>query len=1243
MAFEPPTALIHQLRAALRGGGGASFSGDAPPLPTVEVAVAAALEPSSPSPLRCDRCRGALLRGARSPRCVLCGAERRGDAAPHPIPFASSAACRWLLDSLGLDGSEPVILDTESSDSNKGKDTPKSGLVLSDLLDLELRWTSNTEEQVTETTKEVPTPSTYALNLSGVDLDSYFSEEKTETPSIGSISHIDKLTATNQSTYAESHTLSGSEDDLFENFQSSGKMISSLSTKDDESGPSSAAWEAEFQSANFETSNAETRAADFTPSGSISHDDLLTTRDQSPNTKSHAISGSISHDDQLITRDQSPKTKNHAISGSENFDLFENFQSSGSKISSLNTKDSESGRPSTGRVAEFHAAVSETLTAEPGPVHRTPSSGSISHNDQLKNTDQNLNMESHAFSASETFDPFENFQSTRTTLSSLNTKDGQSGRSSTGWEVEFQSATLAAESGPVDFLPSTGASYQDDRLETTDQSANTENHALYGSENFDLSASFQYSPTKIKSLNTKDSESGRSSTGWEMEFQSAAFDTSTAEPVQVDFGPSAVSISHNDQLATMDQSVRMESQEFSSSETFDTVVSSHSSGTKISSLNTKDSKSGRSSTGWEAEFQSATFETLAAESEPVDLMASTGSISHNDQLTNIEHSVNTESHASSGPETFDLFVNSQSSGTKLSSVNTKDSESGRSSTGWEAEFQSASPSNSQFVGAPSVEATISQEASDQNETNNKSASLEVGNDGGQSASSYCWIPDDLWPMNSMGLETDVITSIDENNSGELDKLSVDNNAVPFDMWPTSSNKEVDPIGKVYDTDDWQDFTSSAEAQGGSSNLQEQIEVSPSEPPLETKSGDLWPISSTNDSDSTKAINGDDDSFDEWHDFASSSQTAQSFTKPGDEKFGMYLEHPLETKSAGPTSSVKEVDNSNIINEDNDLFDDWQNFASSSQAHQSLTRPGDQNLDTSLKHPSGMQSTDTGPTSSIKELDNSKSLNEDNDPFDDWQDFASSSQGHQSLTESGGKNLGMYFKDPSETKSTGMDPTSSIKKSDNYELKNDDNDPFNWQDFFSSTKVHQNLAKQGGQSSGMLFKDPSVAQSSELGPTNSVKQLDHSEIINEENDLFDDWQDFTSSGQVAGCLSNSVREAEVPLHEKPSGSKFDDLQDMEFGGFMSSDSFSEAPDGKRSSSEDNIGSCSASRVNGRHEIDIDPFSTLWGAMDANHLSVSMPKPPKTDIEKLFSQMHDFSFMPKDDCPAPDKLQNLQSTS
>ncbi|KAL0916696.1 hypothetical protein M5K25_014225 [Dendrobium thyrsiflorum] len=191
MAPDYPSDLIQDIKIRLRQAAGVpSYDPDDPAVrsfPYVADAVAA-LDPTLPDYLRCKRCHGGLLRGFNSTLCIFCGAEQRGEDFARTISFNSTAGYRKFLQSLDLDDSEVVNLEAESKESSRGKDSPKVGVTLSNILDLKLRWPREREE--IDNRNSNAAPSQVALvSLSGVNLDNFFSDQKNEVSSRSSTSH----------------------------------------------------------------------------------------------------------------------------------------------------------------------------------------------------------------------------------------------------------------------------------------------------------------------------------------------------------------------------------------------------------------------------------------------------------------------------------------------------------------------------------------------------------------------------------------------------------------------------------------------------------------------------------------------------------------------------------------------------------------------------------------------------------------------------------------------------------------------------------------------------------------------------------------------------------------------------------------------------------------------------------------------------------------------------------------------
>ncbi|KAG8047621.1 hypothetical protein GUJ93_ZPchr0008g13041 [Zizania palustris] len=281
--MEIPTAAIHRLQSAVREAASAPTSSPPPPFPSVANAVAAfdsRTVPSASLGLRCVRCgaAGGLLRGAESAVCVYCGSSRREEFGG--IAFRDSVAYRWLLGSLGMDGSELVEFDNKSTDSSKTKEALKNDMVLSDLLDLKLTFLPENKETPGSTKSNEQPSSAYALNLSGVNLDSFFAERMENTTITTTPTQTRTVVQEKQSINNRSHNSSNLEmRTTSKGIYSTGMKTSSENTNQIEGTPEFANWDAGFQSASSESvikdskqfdlfnSNLTTKTANFPAPG----------------------------------------------------------------------------------------------------------------------------------------------------------------------------------------------------------------------------------------------------------------------------------------------------------------------------------------------------------------------------------------------------------------------------------------------------------------------------------------------------------------------------------------------------------------------------------------------------------------------------------------------------------------------------------------------------------------------------------------------------------------------------------------------------------------------------------------------------------------------------------------------------------------------------------------------------------------------------------------------------------------
>ncbi|CAK7349002.1 unnamed protein product [Dovyalis caffra] len=269
MASEIPYDEIRELQISLRKEAGLSSynleeNDWLPDLASLNDSSISDIDPSPPY-LRCKNCKGRLLRGVNSIICVFCGRLHNQDIPPDPIKFMSTIGSRWFLQSLLLDGSELVGTISETKELNRGQNTSQNEFPLSDLLDLEIRWPSESERSETRVSDKTPAQNLSTLNLVGFDLNNFFAEPKVD--SIPASSQV-QLPPNEQKDGMGNNAVQGHGNlSLFENVQPSETIGGS---NQDESGDRSSGWDAEFQSATSGTYHLESKSSDpFVGSSSV--------------------------------------------------------------------------------------------------------------------------------------------------------------------------------------------------------------------------------------------------------------------------------------------------------------------------------------------------------------------------------------------------------------------------------------------------------------------------------------------------------------------------------------------------------------------------------------------------------------------------------------------------------------------------------------------------------------------------------------------------------------------------------------------------------------------------------------------------------------------------------------------------------------------------------------------------------------------------------------------------------------
>ncbi|KAG9456011.1 hypothetical protein H6P81_000519 [Aristolochia fimbriata] len=257
MAVDIPSSVIRKLQHDLRAAAGLSdYDPDDPGLSVTRRTLRETIAEFDPSPssLRCDQCRGKLLRGIKSMVCVYCGARQRREGAASPsISFNTTTAYRKLLESLQLDGSEAVVLGPDKTNSSGSQNVSTGSLTLSDFLDLKLKG-PDYSSQIGNSTNKASNPSASSMNLAGIDLDNYFLDSSIEAAPIVSNKELGKTT--NMPVYSQDST------EMVQEYQPAVKAVESINNVTGQSIDSSSGWEADFQSASSGSLHPDSKPTD---------------------------------------------------------------------------------------------------------------------------------------------------------------------------------------------------------------------------------------------------------------------------------------------------------------------------------------------------------------------------------------------------------------------------------------------------------------------------------------------------------------------------------------------------------------------------------------------------------------------------------------------------------------------------------------------------------------------------------------------------------------------------------------------------------------------------------------------------------------------------------------------------------------------------------------------------------------------------------------------------------------------
>ncbi|KAJ9551883.1 hypothetical protein OSB04_015928 [Centaurea solstitialis] len=398
MSGELPSDLIIQSQIHFREDAGlSSLFQTLASLPTLQDSISG-LHPSSS--IRCTRCKGKLLMGSKSLICIHCGQCQTNHLPPHPIFFKSTAAYRWLLNSLEFTGMVRVFfffcsffnlvidknlirferigsLDEEYRKAKGG--TPAEDLrTVSEILDLQITWRDECEKPEIDFVDKTFDSSTISLEFSkggwedfvtesqrGIVFDAFeeqlvTSEAGLNNSVIGSQSESD-----DSDDVVDEHNLS-----LFQN------VLSAAISSNHKGESSSSGSEVEIGSVNSEIQNEDSKITSVSPElrgDSSSGDDAEVRSVNSGTLNEDANPAAISSDlinDSLSGDDAEVQSENSAIENEDSkiagvsSDLHgDSLSGDDAEIESMNSetenKDSEA------------AAVASDLKEDYSPVNST--------------------------------------------------------------------------------------------------------------------------------------------------------------------------------------------------------------------------------------------------------------------------------------------------------------------------------------------------------------------------------------------------------------------------------------------------------------------------------------------------------------------------------------------------------------------------------------------------------------------------------------------------------------------------------------------------------------------------------------------------------------------------------------------------------------------------------------------------------------------------------------------------------
>ncbi|KAL9258170.1 hypothetical protein AKJ16_DCAP20715 [Drosera capensis] len=258
MRRQIPLDLIHRLQISLRADSNLKFPSHSDPanLPSLEEFIADF--DSDDGGVRCGGCKGRLLRGTESMICVYCG-RGLGDvreSKPENIEFIRTVGFRWLLESLGLDGSEMVTPTADDSQSNRRKSSQNAEVPLSEFLNFEIEWPDDSERFGVALEHEVEVPGKKLLHLAGVELGCQVpGSTVTSGASSEQILPRDTFTPIESAVLQRQGSFDSSKNELP---AEASEKLDTVEEADSFSG-----WEADFQSASSDPQRLDVESSEF--------------------------------------------------------------------------------------------------------------------------------------------------------------------------------------------------------------------------------------------------------------------------------------------------------------------------------------------------------------------------------------------------------------------------------------------------------------------------------------------------------------------------------------------------------------------------------------------------------------------------------------------------------------------------------------------------------------------------------------------------------------------------------------------------------------------------------------------------------------------------------------------------------------------------------------------------------------------------------------------------------------------